>query len=148
MTGQVFQIVRIRLPPLTYDRLGGPIFTLHGNQREQLRDQLCVRCVIHGCTKPWVRAQVHNHHLHWRERVLTLKRTPMTAVGTRIEEAGTLIQETDSVVFRRDLGGRWRLDLHRVGMALAEQHAGQRVSITGTVVAKGLIDIDTLAPEA
>lgn len=72
----------------------------------------------------------------------------MTAIGTRIEESGTLIQETDRVVFRRDLGGRWRLDLHRVGIDLAEQHAGQRVTITGTVVAKGLIDIDALAPEA
>lgn len=80
--------------------------------------------------------------------MLTLKRTPMTAIGTKIEESGTLIQETDCVVFRRDLGGRWRLDLHRVGLVLAEQHVGQRVTITGTVVAKGLIDIDTLAPEA
>lgn len=72
----------------------------------------------------------------------------MIAVGTRIEESGTLIRESDNVVFRRDLGGRWRLDLHRVGIDLADQHAGQRVMITGTVVAKGLIDIDTLAPEA
>lgn len=104
--------------------------------------------VIHGPTKPRVCAQVHNHHLHWPDWVLTLKRMPMAAIGTRIEESGTLIMETDSVVFRRDLGGRWRLDLHRVGIALAEQHTGQRVTITGTVVAKGLIDIDTLAPEA
>lgn len=72
----------------------------------------------------------------------------MTAIGTRIEESGTLVRETESVVFRRDLGGRWRLDLHRVGIDLAEQYAGQRVTITGTVVAKGLIDIDTLVPEA
>ncbi len=77
-----------------------------------------------------------------------LKRTPMTAIGTRIEESGTLILESDSVVFRRDLGGRLRLDLHRVGLDLADQYAAQRVTITGTVVAKGLIDIDTLAPEA
>ena len=75
-------------------------------------------------------------------------RSPMTAIGTRIEESGTLIRETDGVVFRRDLGGRWRLDLYRVGIDLAEQYTGQRVTITGTVVAKGLIDIDTLAPEA
>jgi len=72
----------------------------------------------------------------------------MAAIGTRIEESGTLIRESDSVVFRRDLGGRWRLDLHRVGMALADQNAGQRVTVTGTVVAKGLIDVDTLAAEA
>ena len=69
-------------------------------------------------------------------------------IGTRIEESGTLIRETDGVVFRRDLGGRWRLDLYRVGIDLAEQYTGQRVTITGTVVAKGLIDIDALAPEA
>jgi hypothetical protein len=41
--------------------------------------------------------------LLWREWVLTLKRTHMTAIGTRIEESGTLIRETGSVVFRRDL---------------------------------------------
>ncbi len=148
MIGQVFQPKRIRLPPLTQDRLRCPILTLHGDEREQLCDQLCMPGVIHGPTKPWLRAQVHNHHLHWQEWVLTLKRTPMTAVGNRIEESGTLIRETDGVVFRRDVGGRWRLDLHRVGVDLAEQHAGQRVTVTGTVVAKGLIDIDTLAQEA
>lgn len=67
----------------------------------------------------------------------------MTAIGTRIEESGTLIREKDGFVLRRDLGGRWRLDLHRIDGDLAEQ----RVTITGTVVAKGLIDVDTIAPE-
>lgn len=70
--------------------------------------------------------------------------TPMTAIGTRVEESGTLIREKGGFILRRDIGGRWRLDLHRVGSDLAEQ----RVTITGTVVAKGLIDVVTIAPEA
>lgn len=68
----------------------------------------------------------------------------MTAIGTRIEESGTLIREKGGFILRRDLGGRWRVDLHRVGSELA----GQRVTIIGTIVAKGLIDVDTIVPEA
>lgn len=72
----------------------------------------------------------------------------MTAIGARIEESGTLICEADGFVLRRDLGGRLRLDLHRVGLDLSEHHAGQRVTITGTIVAMGLVDVDTIRPEA
>lgn len=68
----------------------------------------------------------------------------MTAIGTRIEESGTLIRQKGGFVLRRDLGDRWRLDLHRVDNDLAEQ----RVTIIGTVVAKGLIDVDTIVAEA
>lgn len=67
----------------------------------------------------------------------------MTAIGTRTEESGTLIREKGHFILRRDVGGRWRLDLHRIGADLIEG----RVTITGTVVAKGLMDVDTIAPE-
>jgi hypothetical protein len=43
-------------------------------------------------------------------------------------------------VLRRDLGGRWKLDLHRVPV----DHVGRRVRITGVVVAEGLIDVDSI----
>lgn len=64
-------------------------------------------------------------------------------VGTRIEETGMLIRDEGGFMLRRDAGGRFRLDLHRVPVA----HAEQRVSIRGTLVGEGLVDVDGLAPE-
>jgi hypothetical protein len=68
----------------------------------------------------------------------------MTSIGTRIDETGTLLREGAGFVLRRDLGGRWMLDMHRVPV----DHVEKRVRITGVVVADGLIDVDGVAPEA
>jgi len=68
----------------------------------------------------------------------------MVGIGTRIEESGTLLREGAGFVLRRDLGGRWMLDMHRVPV----DHVEKRVRITGVVVADGLIDVDGVAPEA
>jgi Protein of unknown function (DUF5818) len=38
----------------------------------------------------------------------------MSAIGSRIEETGTLIADGGGFALRRDIGGRWKLDLHRV----------------------------------
>lgn len=62
----------------------------------------------------------------------------MAGVGTRIDESGTLLRDEGGFVLRRDLGGRWMLDLHRVPV----DHVEKRVRISGTVVAEGLIDVD------
>lgn len=64
----------------------------------------------------------------------------MTAIGTNIDEAGTLLREGAAFVLRRDLGGRWILDLHRVPV----DHVEKRVRITGTVVGDGVIDVNSL----
>jgi len=64
-------------------------------------------------------------------------------IGTRIEETGMLLREAGGFALRRDLGGRWMLDLHRVPV----DHVEKRVRITGVVVAEGLIDVDGVAPE-
>ena len=64
----------------------------------------------------------------------------MIAIGTRIDETGTLLREGAAFVLRRDIGGRWVLDLHRVPV----DHVEQRVRVTGTVVGDGLIDVDSL----
>jgi len=64
-------------------------------------------------------------------------------IGTRFEETGMLLQEPDGFILRRDLGGRWRLDLHRVGT----RPAGARVRVTGTIVDKDLVDVDDLTGE-
>ena len=66
----------------------------------------------------------------------------MTAIGTRIEETGTLLRDSGGFALRRDLGGRWRLDLHRVPV----DHVEKRVRITGVIVGENLVDVDGVAP--
>lgn len=68
----------------------------------------------------------------------------MIQVGTRIEETGTLLREGGGFALRRDLGGRWMLDLHRVPV----DHVEKRVRISGVVVAEGLVDVDGVAEAA
>ena len=67
----------------------------------------------------------------------------MSAIGSRVDETGTLIRDGEGFVLRRDVGGRWKLDLHRVSVA----HVKNRVRISGIIVAKDLIDVDALAPD-
>jgi len=65
----------------------------------------------------------------------------MTTIGKRINETGTLVREEGGFVLRRDLGGRWKLDLHRLPVDQVEK----RVRITGVIVAEGLVDVDGVA---
>lgn len=67
----------------------------------------------------------------------------MSAIGTRIDETGTLIADGGGFALRRDIGGRWNLDLHRVPV----DHVERRVRISGIIVAEGLIDVDALGPD-
>lgn len=67
----------------------------------------------------------------------------MATIGTRIEETGTLIRDAGGFTLRRDRGGRWRLDMHRVPVDQIEK----RVRITGIVVGEDLVDVDGVAPE-
>lgn len=64
----------------------------------------------------------------------------MTVIGTRIDETGTLLREGAAFVLRRDLGGRWMLDLHHVPV----DHVEKRVRITGAIVGDGLVDVVSL----
>lgn len=64
----------------------------------------------------------------------------MTAIGTKIDETGTLLREGAAFVLRRNLGGRWMLDLHRVPV----DHVEKRIRIIRTVVGDGLVDVDSL----
>jgi Protein of unknown function (DUF5818) len=68
----------------------------------------------------------------------------MGQVGTRIQENGTLIRHDGGFALRRDVGGRWRLDLHRVPV----DHVEKRVRITGVIVAEDLVDVDGVALDA
>jgi hypothetical protein len=65
----------------------------------------------------------------------------MATIGSQIEEVGTLIRQEDGFALRRDVGGRIRLDLHRVSTG----GVSRRVRITGVLVAEGLIDVTDIA---
>ena len=67
----------------------------------------------------------------------------MTIIGSRVDETGTLIRDGGGFALRRDIGGRWKLDMHRVPV----DHVEKRVRISGVIVAQGLIDVDALRPD-
>lgn len=66
----------------------------------------------------------------------------MTAIGTRIDEAGTLIRDGGAFFLRRDAGGRYQLELPRTPVDLVEK----RVRVIGTLVADDLVSADGVAP--
>lgn len=59
-------------------------------------------------------------------------------IGQRIEETGLLLREGGSFYLRRDLGGRFALDLRRTPIDEVEK----RVKLIGTYVGSDLIDVD------
>ncbi|APZ97413.1 hypothetical protein BWQ93_02090 [Sphingopyxis sp. QXT-31] len=67
----------------------------------------------------------------------------MAGIGSRIDESGTLLRVAGGFALRRDLGGRWRLDLRRTPV----DHVEKRVRITGTLVGEDLVEVDGVAPE-
>ena len=64
-------------------------------------------------------------------------------IGTRIVEVGTLIRDGGAFYLRRDLGGRYQLELQRTPVDLVEK----RVRIIGTLVGSDLVSADGVAPE-
>jgi hypothetical protein len=68
---------------------------------------------------------------------------PMETIGSRVEETGTLIRDGGGFALRRDIGGRIKLDIHRVPV----DHIEKRVRVTGVIVAEGLIDVDGVAAD-
>ena len=65
----------------------------------------------------------------------------MEEIGCRIEELGTLVRDDGGFALRRDAGGSWRLDLHRVPV----DHVEKRVRIIGTIVSPGHVDVEGVA---
>jgi hypothetical protein len=66
----------------------------------------------------------------------------MNSYGTRIDETGMLVREGGGFMLRRDEGGRYRLDLHRVPV----DHVEKRVRVTGVMVEDDLVDVDGVSP--
>lgn len=54
----------------------------------------------------------------------------MIAIGSRVDEVGTLIRDDGAFFLRRDLGGRFQLELHRMAIDLVEKS----VRLRGTLV--------------
>ena len=59
-------------------------------------------------------------------------------IGQRIEETGLLLRDGGSFYLRRDVGGRFMLDLRRTPIDEVEK----RVKLIGTYVGSDLIDVD------
>jgi hypothetical protein len=59
-------------------------------------------------------------------------------VGQKIEETGLLLRDGGSFYLRRDVGGRFALDLRRTPIDEVEK----RVKLVGTYVGADLIDVD------
>ena len=66
----------------------------------------------------------------------------MTAIGTRNDEAGTLIRHGGASYPCRDLAGRHLLEPHRTPVDLVEK----RVRLVGTMIGKDLVRADGVAP--
>ncbi len=66
----------------------------------------------------------------------------MVAIGTRINEIGTLVRDRGAFYLRRDVGGRYELELHRTPVDLVEK----RVRLIGTLVGPDLVNADGVAP--
>jgi hypothetical protein len=62
-------------------------------------------------------------------------------VGTRIDEAGVLFRESEIFYLRREAGGRFRLDLRRIGI----DHVGETVRVRGVYVGDDLVDVTEIA---
>lgn len=65
----------------------------------------------------------------------------MVAIGTRIDEFGTLIRDGGGFYLRRDVGGRYELELQRTPVDLVEK----RVRLVGTLVGANLVNADGVA---
>ena len=66
----------------------------------------------------------------------------VSGIGTRIDETGTLIRDGGAFYLRRDLGGRYELELHRTPVDLVEK----RVRLAGTLVGPALVYAEGVAP--
>ncbi|RYF19753.1 MAG: hypothetical protein EOO77_09445 [Oxalobacteraceae bacterium] len=63
-------------------------------------------------------------------------------IGARIDELGTLIRDGGAFYLRRDLGGRYLLELQRTPVDLVEK----RVRLVGTLVGPDLVNADGVTP--
>lgn len=63
-------------------------------------------------------------------------------IGTKVDETGTVFRDGGAFYLRRDVGGRYQLQLHRTPVDLVEK----RVRLVGTLVRPDVVDVDGVAP--
>ena len=81
-----------------------------------------------------VAGRVRSLRREWKRR--------LTTIGSRVDETGTLSRDGGAFFLRRDLGGRYQLELHRTPVDLVEK----RVRLIGTLVGPDLVNADGVAP--
>jgi len=64
------------------------------------------------------------------------------AVGDPIDELGMLLRDGGGFLLQRDLGGRWRLDMHRMPVDLV----AKRVRVIGVQAGEELVDVEGVQP--
>jgi hypothetical protein len=69
------------------------------------------------------------------------RKAGIMATGERIDETGTLIQAGEIMFFRRDHGGRYQLELHRLPVNLIQK----RVRLVGTLIGPMLVHVEGVA---
>lgn len=62
--------------------------------------------------------------------------------GDTVDETGMLLRDEGGFVLKRDLGGMYRLDLHRTPVDLVEKH----VRLIGTKIGPDHVDADGVQP--
>lgn len=65
------------------------------------------------------------------------------AIGDPVDESGLLLREGGGFILRRDRGGHWRLELHRVPVDLV----GKRVRLIGIETEPDLVEVDGVQPD-
>lgn len=58
--------------------------------------------------------------------------------GNDVDETGLLVREGGAFILRRDTGGEWRLQLHRVPVDLVGKH----VRVIGVKIEPEVIDVE------
>ena len=66
----------------------------------------------------------------------------MKVIGTRVDETGILIRDGGAFYMRRDVGGRYQLELQRTPVDSVEK----RVRLVGTLVGVDLVSADSVSP--
>lgn len=66
----------------------------------------------------------------------------MSDEAERVDETGTLVRDGGGFVLRRDQGGRWLLNLHRVPV----DHVQKRVRVVGVMSGENVVDVEGVAP--
>lgn len=67
----------------------------------------------------------------------------MGTIGSRIDERGTMACDNGQLLFRRELGGRWKIDTCPV----TDVTLGQFGQLIGTVVDAGTVAVERFTPE-